>query len=92
MSVLQDDATADPQSIITALRAELDAAQAREAALAEVLDFINRSPSDLTRVFEMILDKAHKICGAAVGALVTYGGKLFHRGTHRCDGWQERRI
>ena len=77
MTAPSDDAIGELHAAIATLRAERDAAVARETALVEVLAVINRFPGDPGPVFDAILEKAHRVCGAAVGALMTYDGRHF---------------
>jgi GAF domain-containing protein len=63
---------------VARLTRELNESQEQQAATAEVLKVISRSPGDLEPVFATMLEKAVRICDAKFGNIYRWDGDALH--------------
>jgi class 3 adenylate cyclase len=73
----RSDAAATGPAFIARLEDEIQSANEQLAATSEVLRMINSSPGRLEPVFQAMLEKAVRICGAKFGTLFHFDGTLF---------------
>jgi GAF domain-containing protein/nitrogen-specific signal transduction histidine kinase len=65
------------QTELRQTRIERDEALRQQAASAEILEIINRSPGDLASVFDAILERATRIGEAKFGIIYRFDGEVF---------------
>jgi PAS domain S-box-containing protein len=64
------------------LEQRLAEADARQAATGEILRVIGASPHDLQPVFDMIAERAMRLCGGVHAGVMTFDGTLIHLVSH----------
>jgi hypothetical protein len=67
---------------LTEERARAAELQEQQAATAEILRVISRSPADLQPVFQAIAENAVRLCGAEFGATYRFDGEQLHLVAH----------
>jgi GAF domain-containing protein len=78
MTSLPPDVKTDLREENARLRAELRAALARQTATSDILRVISQSPTDVQPVFDVIVERAVRLCGARMGRVYRYDGNLIH--------------
>ncbi|MBI2802977.1 MAG: GAF domain-containing protein [Gammaproteobacteria bacterium] len=66
------------RSALAARDAELEEARVHQAATAEILQVISRSPTDVKPVFEAIAERAAVLCKATSASSLRFDGELIH--------------
>ena len=69
--------TSDPQNHLNGHQSELDDALKARDALEDILRVINESPGDLAVIFDVILEKALRLCHAPWGVVFLYESGLY---------------
>ena len=70
--------SAGQETEVARLTNELNEAREQQSATSEILQVISSSPGDLQPVFEIMLEKAVRICDAKFGTLFRFDGQELH--------------
>src|SRR5215475_9801660 len=74
----REASTADLQGQLDDRTRELHEALEQQTVTAEILRIISSSPTEVQRVFDMIVRNFVSLCGSIFGTIFTFDGKLVH--------------
>src|SRR5260370_27411413 len=63
---------------LIAAHAQVSEALEQQTATSEILRVISHSPTDVQPVFDVIVERAVRLCGARFGRVYRYDGRLIH--------------
>jgi GAF domain-containing protein len=78
MTAVSPDVVADLRRENARLQAELRAARDRQTGSAEILRVISQSPTDVQPVFDVIVERAVRLCGGRMGRVYRYDDGMIH--------------
>jgi GAF domain-containing protein len=78
MTAVSPDVVADLRRENARLQAELRAARDRQAGSAEILRVISQSPTDVQPVFDVIVERAVRLCAGRMGRVYRYNDGMIH--------------
>src|SRR6516164_2944510 len=71
-----------PETEVARLTRELNEAREQQVATADVLKVISRSPTDVQPVFDMIAERARRLCDGQFCFVYRFDGQLLHFVAH----------
>src|SRR6202035_592994 len=78
MTSLPPDVKNDLREENARLSDELRAPLARQTATSDILRVISQSPTDVQPVFDVIVERAVRLCGARMGRVYRYDDGIIH--------------
>src|SRR5499427_6422391 len=80
--VTHADDSHQPAASYADVQRSLTEALEQQTATSAILRVISSSPTDIQPVFDTIIERAVRLCGARLGALLRFDGQMIHLAAH----------